>query len=981
MRVRFFNPTSRLLLHCVIGGSFVALLLILALQASSQSQLELVESNDHKVVRSGNWIQQTSPQSSGGSYIYSSGNKDDSLSLQFTGTTFEIRYVAGPGLGMMAIEVDNTVLRTVMTTAEQSLYQQTAIVNYLTDESHTLKVYSQDGDVIAVDAFYMEVAHSVVTPSPDTSLEIDFSLFPNLTSEVRQVVIDVLEANRSFLPSTNDFMVTAYRTDASQDWADLTVTPTSVVQAGWDVEDYQLIYVLMHRDESSHWDAAIPDTPSYLALVTTVPREFLDVNSPHAVKVTQYRLPWSSPQSWFKTQGWHSGNALDFQPQNHASGSAVPSIDFAVLAAETGTLSESCNDGYQSILNVAHSDGTTSYVHLDANSISRGLIGQTISRGQYLGHLYTGIQGQGTYNGVWYRFSTACGYGTAIHLHFVVPYRNLTISGYNAETIANSGWATLYTSDNIRQDTGPAYCGRLYWDQTLASCSSTRETYFDYWIDAGQNINFEINRVGGNLEFFAVVTTPNNVWIASSASSGLGRLRLSVYNGAIGSSERYRIYVYPRNGTTGNYNMTAHQGAGPTTSTTSWDFSGGGFNWTATGNRQDVWINNNAFGASGWGMTISQSRDPNFNSPPLTVPAASYNYVAVMYSVNSTPSCQSAQLFFNQDTSESFNEARSVVMPMRPNTLQTLYFYVRGNVNWANTIGRLRFDPLNCGQNGSGNIVIKKIWFTNTPQPDTITLFNPATNRVCHTTTLQSSPSPICNSSYTVTNLPVAASTGHQWVMGDWNGDGLKTLGVYATNGVFYYTNTNSATPTWNGIWFGLGRPAVAGRFDATRTNDCIGIVDSGNFPPYGLAFAMYFTCDMSGGNPPKTLQWLSVLLPDSQGFTGTHQFGAGDFDGDGVDSIAVRRGAFIAYSNTMPTTIAAAFPYAQYIGVPGSGDEGAFVVGDWDNNALDSFGLFYRNGHFYRRNDLLWNSGQNTDQFLDQPVGTPVTIASWRLQ
>ncbi len=260
-------------------------------------------------------------------------------------------------------------------------------------------------------------------------------------------------------------------------------------------------------------------------------------------------------------------------------------------------------------------------------------------------------------------------------------------------------------------------------------------------------------------------------------------------------------------------------------------------------------------------------------------------------------------------------------------------------------------------------------------QPDTVALFNPAVPRAALLHSLQDSPP---GSAVTVFDTGSPYTTG-RWVMGDWNGDGLRTTGVFNA-GAFYFTNDYGQTGNWSGIWIGPNGIPVSGRFSAAYPNDCIGVVDSANFPPFGTAFAMYFTCNFtSGPTPPLAFQWLSVLLPDSQGFTGAHQFGAGDFDGDGLDSVAVRRGPYIAFTNVPPTTVNSAFSYAQYIGTPSSNDYGTFVVGDWDSNLLDSFGLVYNNGYFYRRNDLTWNSGQYSLQRLGQPIGTSITAATWR--
>ncbi|MBI5929613.1 MAG: PD40 domain-containing protein [Chloroflexi bacterium] len=262
------------------------------------------------------------------------------------------------------------------------------------------------------------------------------------------------------------------------------------------------------------------------------------------------------------------------------------------------------------------------------------------------------------------------------------------------------------------------------------------------------------------------------------------------------------------------------------------------------------------------------------------------------------------------------------------------------------------------------------------PSPDTLALFNTGLNQVNLLDTLQDNPP---QSAYTLFSA-YAPVNGGQWVMGDWNGDGLKTPGVY-TNGPFFYTNKagEAQANDWHSLWIGVSGPPVAGRFNINLPNDCIGAVQSANFPPYGVAFVLYFTCDLSGNTTPTiAFQWLSVLLPDSGGFSGPHQFAAGDFDGDGDDSIAVRRGTYVAFGTVAPSESAASFPYAQYIGAPATSDGEIFVVGDWNGDHLDSFGLFYQSGELFYRNDLQFNSGVYGNQSIVRPFATPIQATSW---
>jgi hypothetical protein len=260
---------------------------------------------------------------------------------------------------------------------------------------------------------------------------------------------------------------------------------------------------------------------------------------------------------------------------------------------------------------------------------------------------------------------------------------------------------------------------------------------------------------------------------------------------------------------------------------------------------------------------------------------------------------------------------------------------------------------------------------------ETLTVFNPDLNTVSEIATLHD-PLETAPGAYTSF---VEGIAGHgQWVMGDWNGDGIDSPAVYLDNGLFWYTNDVHATSTWTRIWFGfIGRPAVAGRFSAAA-NDCLGVIDNA---PSGVdtVHNLYYTCNLTSGHlPPLQGQWLGAPLPTSQGFTGTEQFMAGDFNNDGFDSIADRRGVVISWTNVRPGTGNGAFNLAQHIGAaPGSTTEGEAVTGDWNGDGVSTFGLYYQDGTFVRRNDLDWNSGVYLLQRVGQTLGAPSVVDSWR--
>ena len=125
----------------------------------------------------------------------------------------------------------------------------------------------------------------------------------------------------------------------------------------------------------------------------------------------------------------------------------------SLICGGSGTL-----DPYQAHIRISHPDGnSTYYLHLDANTIPYDLIGKSVARGQFIGLLYNGRQGEFTdyttnpNKPIYYQYNTNCGYGQAVHLHFGAP-RTITINGYNINTVASAAFATQYGSSNTRID-------------------------------------------------------------------------------------------------------------------------------------------------------------------------------------------------------------------------------------------------------------------------------------------------------------------------------------------------------------------------------------------------------------------------------------------------------------------------------------------------------------------------------------------------
>ncbi|MBK8134817.1 MAG: hypothetical protein IPK52_03090 [Chloroflexi bacterium] len=266
---------------------------------------------------------------------------------------------------------------------------------------------------------------------------------------------------------------------------------------------------------------------------------------------------------------------------------------------------------------------------------------------------------------------------------------------------------------------------------------------------------------------------------------------------------------------------------------------------------------------------------------------------------------------------------------------------------------------------------------TKTPTPvsgyDTIAVYGKIDNKFSLIDVLGDKP---VNTAYTtyLSNAPVKG----KFVMGDWNADTQRTPGLFK-NGFFWYTNDIGPAATWSNVWIGPfgAHTVVAGRFSAGAANDCIGVIDK-EFDSPDDGFPLFYTCELGAINPPGGIleHWLNVELPGP----GKYQFIAGDFDIDGLDSIAVRRGNTFTWGNVAPSEGIADFPFVQDFGDPYTG-YGLAVSGDWDGDGRDTVGLYFYDdkARFYWRNDQSPTYVLPFRQRLKNKVGTKQNVDSWQ--
>lgn len=175
-------------------------------------------------------------------------------------------------------------------------------------------------------------------------------------------------------------------------------------------------------------------------------------------------------------------------------------------------------------------------------------------------------------------------------------------------------------------------------------------------------------------------------------------------------------------------------------------------------------------------------------------------------------------------------------------------------------------------------------------------------------------------------------NAGDRPVVGDWNGDGVDTIGV-VRNGVWYLRNTNDTGPA--DITFGYGDPGdspFAGDWDGNgidtpglyrrsdgrvylRNSNSTGVADIDFF--FGVPFDLPVPGDFNGNGRDT----VSLYRPSEQKFYIINELGS---DGGGLG----------------------AAEYSFQYGAPGDQP----LAGDYDGNGFDSVGI-YRSGTFYLRN------------------------------
>jgi hypothetical protein len=184
-------------------------------------------------------------------------------------------------------------------------------------------------------------------------------------------------------------------------------------------------------------------------------------------------------------------------------------------------------------------------------------------------------------------------------------------------------------------------------------------------------------------------------------------------------------------------------------------------------------------------------------------------------------------------------------------------------------------------------------------------------------------------------------------VVGDWNGDGIDTIGVYRGGTGVYLLSDANTTPTvaYSLVFGNPGDTPFAGKWSSDMTHDGVGVYRNSNGILYqkkqlATGFSDFFAIF---GNP------------GDQGY-------GGDFDGNGFDSIGIYRSAnqtWYMTNNSTPNGITFSdvnFAWDINTARP--------VLGDWNGDGISTVGYYTNAGVFALHSTNATTGSDNTFAF-----------------
>ncbi len=223
---------------------------------------------------------------------------------------------------------------------------------------------------------------------------------------------------------------------------------------------------------------------------------------------------------------------------------------------------------------------------------------------------------------------------------------------------------------------------------------------------------------------------------------------------------------------------------------------------------------------------------------------------------------------------------------------------------------------------------------TNTPippRPDTIGVYKDGTFYLRNSNT-SGGANITANFGGDVSDLPLA---------GDWNGDGVDTIGIYRTSSGFFYLSDSNTTPAinYNILLGNPGDTPFAGKWLVSATHDGIGVFRPSN----GI---LYEKNDLTSGFD----DYFAIF--GNPGDTGM----AGDWDGSGLEGVGVYRPSqthWYLSNNSTPSGIT--FSDIDYVWDIGSQ---IALKGDWNADGITTGAAFNASSAVFSLNNTNTTPG-----------------------